>query len=262
MGYLLLYDPSTLLTESMNIPGLFDTVYGYDTKGRLTSTTTNTKQTAFTYNAQGFLESVTDPENHTTTYSYDAVGRVTGINRPDTTSIGFTYDNNGNMTVLTNPSTIDHGFGYNKVNLNSSYQTPLSGSYSYVYDKDRRLKQTNFPSGNQIDNIYANGRLEQIQIPEGNIDFTYLCGTKVGSITKGTESITYGYDGKLVTSETLNGMLNQSLGYTYNDDFNLTSLTYAGVTESYVYDNDDLLTGAGSFAISRNAQNGLPETVT
>jgi RHS repeat-associated protein len=258
----MLYDPSTLVTENMSIPGLFDTTYGYDTKGRLTSVDTNTRGSDLTYNAQGFLESVTDPENHTTTYTYDAVGRVTGINRPDTTSIGFTYDNNGNMTVLTNPSTINHGFGYNKVNLNSSYQTPLSGSYGYVYDKDRRLKQTNFPSGNQINNIYANGRLSQIQTPEGNIDFTYLCGTKVGSITKGSESITYDYDGKLVTSETLSGMLNQALGYTHNDDFNLTSLSYAGVTESYTYDNDGLLSGAGSFTISRNAGNGLPEAVT
>ena len=150
----MLYDPSTLVTESMSVPGFFDTVYGYDTKGRLTSTTTNTRQTALIYNAQGFLESVTDPAGYTTTYTHDAVGRTTGISRPDGSSIGFTYDKNGNMTVLTNPSTINHGFSYNKVNLNSSYQAPLSGSYSYVYDKDRRLKQTNFPSGNQINNIY------------------------------------------------------------------------------------------------------------
>jgi hypothetical protein len=41
------------------------------------------------------------------------------------------------------------GFGHNKVDLNSSYATPLSGSYGYVYDKDRRLKQVNSidPSG-------------------------------------------------------------------------------------------------------------------
>ena len=257
-----LYDPSTLLTESMSIPGLFDTTYGYDTKGKLTSVDTNTRRTALTYNAQGFLESVTDPETHTTTYSYDAVGRVTGINRPDASSVGFTYDKNGNMTVLTNPSTINHGFGYNKVNLNGSYQTPLSGSYSYVYDKDRRLKRTNFPSGNQINNIYANGRPEQVQTPEGNIDFTYLCSTKIGSISNGSESITYDYDGKLVTAETLSGTLNQALGYTYDNDFNITSLTYSGGTESYIYDNDGLLTGAGNFAISRNAGNGLPESVT
>jgi RHS repeat-associated protein len=258
----MLYDPSTLATESVSVPGLFDTLYDYDSKGRLISVDTDTRGLDFTYNSQGFLENFTDAENHTTSYIYDAVGRVKQINRPDTTSLWFTYDKNGNMTVLTNPSTIDHGFGYNKVNLNSSYQTPLSLSYTYVYDKDRRLKQTNFPSGNQINNIYANGRLEQIQTPEGNIDFTYLCSTKVGSITKGSETITYDYDGKLVTSETLTGTLNQSLGYTYNDDFNLTSLNYSGGTESYTYDNEGLLTGAGNFTISRNAGNGLPEAVT
>ena len=30
----MLYDPSTLVTESMSIPGLFDASYGYDTKGQ------------------------------------------------------------------------------------------------------------------------------------------------------------------------------------------------------------------------------------
>ncbi|MDF1592254.1 MAG: hypothetical protein P1P89_12115, partial [Desulfobacterales bacterium] len=147
------YDPANLLTESMSVPGLFDTSYGYDARGRLTLITTNTRQTAFTYNSEGFLGTVTDPENHTTTYSYDPVGRVIGISRPDGGAVGFSYDGNGNMTVLTNPFTIDHRFGFNKVNLNSSYQTPLSGSYSYVYDKDRRLIRTNFPSGNHIFNI-------------------------------------------------------------------------------------------------------------
>ncbi len=257
-----LYDPATLVTESLSVPGLFNTSYGYDTKGRLTSVSTNTRETTFVYNAQGFLESITDPENYTTSYTYDPLGRITRIIRPDTTFIGFTYDDNGNMTVLTNPSTINHGFGFNKVNLNTSYQTPLSGSYSYLYDKDRRLKQTNFPSGNQINNVYASGRLEQIQTPEGNIDFTYVCGTNVESITKGTESITYGYDGKLIASETMAGTLSQSLGYTYNNDFNLTGFTYAGNTVNYSYDNDGLLTGAGSYTITRNAGNGLPETVT
>jgi RHS repeat-associated protein len=257
-----LYNSATLVTESVSIPGLFDATYGYDTYGRLTSVDTNTRGIDFSYNAQGFLESITDAENHTTNYFYDAVGQVKQVDRPDITSIWFSYDNNGNMTVLTNPSTIDHGFGYNKVNLNSSYQTPISDSYSYMYDKDRRLKQINFPSGNQINNIYDTTRLVQIQTPEGNIDLTYLCGTKVGSMTNGTESITYGYDGKLVTSEVLSGILNRSLFYGYNNDFNLTGLTYDGGTTSYLYDDDGLLTGSGSFTITRNAGNGLPESVT
>ena len=257
-----LYDPNTLVTTSLTIPDLYETTYGYDIRGRLTSIDTSTRGTDFTYNAQGFLESITDPEDHTTTYDYDTVGRMTAINRPDGTTVGFTYDQNGNMTVLTNPSTIDHGFGYNGVNLNNSYETPLSGNYSYVYDKDRRLVQTNFPSGKQINNIYDKTRLVQIQTPEGNIDLSYLCGTKVGSITNATDAITYGYDGKLVTSETVSGTLNQALGYSYNSDFNVNAITYAGKTHMYLYDDDGLLTGAGGFAIFRNVANGLPETVS
>jgi len=257
-----LYDPDTLLTSTLSIPGLFDTGYGYDAKGRLTSITTNTRETSFTYNSQGFLESIIDPENHTTSYAYDAVGRMTGIFRPDGSSIGFDYDQNGNMTVLTTPSSIDHGFGYNRVNRNTSYLAPISGQYSYVYDRDRRLTQINFPSGLQISNVYSNGTLTQIQAPEGNIDFTYYCANMVESITKGAEGIVYGYDGQLVTSETLRGTLNQTLGYTYNNDFDLTAFTYAGSTSSYSYDNDGLLTGSGTFTITRDTANGLPTAVT
>ena len=223
---------------------------------------TGTRETVFAYNLSGFLNSVTDPENHTVSYSYDAVGRMTGINRPDGSSVGFAYDQNGNMTVLTNAATIDHQFGYNKVNLNGSYQTPLSGSYSYEYDKDRRLVQTNFPSGRQIRNIYDTIQLSQIQTPEGNIDFTYLCGSKVDTISKGNETIGYAYDGKLVTEKSLTGTLNQNISYVYDNDFRVTATSYAGSTENYSYDNDGLLTGAGGFTIARNALNGLPESVS
>ena len=255
------YNPANLLTESVSIPGLNTINYGYNSEGRITSMSTGTREITFSYNAQGFMDSFTDPEGYTTTYAHDAVGRMTGVGRPDGSSLGYTYDGNGNMTVLTNPSSIQHGFGFNAVNLNSSYQTPISGTYSYVYDRERRLSEINFPSGRQIRNIYDTIQLSQVQTPEGNIDYTYLCGTKVESVTKGTEAITIGYDGKLVTSIDLTGTLNQSLGYTYNNDFNVTGFAYAGDAENFTYDNDGLLTGSGSFTITRNAQNGLPEAV-
>jgi len=63
-------------------------------------------------------------------------------------------------------------------------------------------------------------------------------------------------------SEILSGTLNQTLGYTYNNDFNLTGFTYAGGTTNYAYDSDGLLTGAGAFTINRDAANGLPKAVT
>jgi len=256
------YYPDTLLTSGISIPGLYDTTYDYDDRGRLISSIKGIRETSYSYNIQGFLESITDAENHTTSYVHDEVGRVTRIDWPDNSSIWFSYDDNGNMTVLTNQNTIEHGFGYNKVNLNDSYQAPISGSYSFDYNKDRQLTQINFPSGNRITNIYDTTRLMQILTPEGNINYTYICGDKVESMTNGADSIIYGYDGKLLTSETLSGTLYQSLNYEYNDHFNVTSFTYAGETTGYAYDNDELLTSAGIFTITRNADNGLPESVS
>ncbi|MFH1148136.1 MAG: hypothetical protein V1736_10580 [Pseudomonadota bacterium] len=256
------YDPDTLVTNSVAVPGLYDTNYGYDSRGRLTSVSSNTRQTTFTYDGHGNLESITDPEMHTTTYQYDPVGRVTLIHRPDTSTIGFAYDANGNMRVLNNPVPVNHIFDHNGVNLLHSYETPLSGSYAYVYDKDKRLVHTIFPSGKQINNTYQDIRLTQIQTPEYNIYLDYLCSTKVGAMRKASEEIEYGYDGSLVTSETFSGTLNQSLGYTYNNDFNIIGFSYAGGTVGCSYDHDGLLTGAGTFTIARNAANGLPEAVT
>ncbi|MGA1841212.1 MAG: hypothetical protein ACMUIU_11355, partial [bacterium] len=65
------YDPNTLLTKSINIPGLHETSYDYDTRGRLTSVNTHTRSTGFSYNEQGLLEFITGPQNQTTTYNYD-----------------------------------------------------------------------------------------------------------------------------------------------------------------------------------------------
>ena len=256
------YNSENLLTTCLSTPGLYDTTYGYDARGRLASVATNARQTTFTYDSEGFLASVTNPGNDTTYFKYDPVGRMTGITRPDGSYVSFAYDGNGNMTLLTTPSSIDHAFGFNSVNLNSSYTAPMSGSYGFVYDRDRRLIRVDFPSGRQINNIYETTQLTQVQTPEGTIDFTYLCGAKIGEITNGTDTITYGYDGSLVTSETMGGTINQTNVYTYNADFNVESITYAGSTEVYAYDNDGLLTGAGNLAIARNVDTGFPETVT
>ena len=257
------YDPDTLLITDLFIPGLYEIIYGYDGRGRPVLITAGEREVSISYvdSVQGHQITVTDPLEHEATYHYDALDRLIQIDRPDANSIYFDYDANGNMTVLTTPSSIDHVFGYNAVNLNSLYQTPVSGNYSYEYNKDRQLTRIEFSSGKEINNLYDNTRLIRIQTPEDNIDVGYICGSKVGSVTRGTEGISYGYDGSLLTSETISGTLNQSLGYSYNNDFNLANITYADSTVGLIYDNDGLLAGCGDFTISRNAENGLPEGV-
>lgn len=177
------YDPATLLTSSVSITGLFETTYEYDGRGRKKSVKTGTRETLFDYDSDGNLDFITDPDKHITDFDYDEMGRVKEIHRPDMTDLYFDYDENGNMEILTVPKpearTVDHIFGYNSVNLENSYTTPLTESYSYIYDRDRRLTKKIFPSGDEISYIYEPGkdRLEQIQTPEGNIDSSVnACG--------------------------------------------------------------------------------------
>ena len=255
------YDSATLLITSSSVPGLFDTFYGYDGRERLTSLTQGTRQMTWSYNGEGFCSSWTDPQGFTTTYDYDPAGRMTALYRPDDSVLYFGYDANGNRETLVTPASVSHIFDYNRVNNLSLYQAPVSGAYRYLYDKDRRLICTTFPSGNRIEHIYDGARLTQVLTPEGSIHYTYLCGTKVASVTSGTEAIDYSYDGTLVTEAHHSGTIAQSLGFSYNSDFNLVGVAYAGDREEYSYDRDRLLTGAGRFSIARNSGNGLPESV-
>ena len=198
---------------------------------------------SFTYDDAGNLATVTDPLQRVTSFTYDANGSRTGIVRPDSSTIDFSYDNNGNLTSLTVPNASEHTFGYTEVNRNSQYDVPADSGlseniYHYYYDNDRRLVRTVMPSGNEIVNTYGNGKLQSIQTPEGETTFTYFCGSKVQSITRGDEAMAFTYDGSLLTSLSQTGELNATLEFAYDDDFDITSLTYAGGAVLYSYDND------------------------
>jgi RHS repeat-associated protein len=256
------YDPSNLLTQRMTVFGLLPVNFGYDGRGKLTTITTGSRSSVITYDNQGNIQSLTTPDGKTYIYTYDIMNRLKSQTLPDGTSIGYDYDPNGNMTVLTNPRNISHGFEYTGVNLRRTMTAPMSGSYQYTYDKERNLKSILFPSGKQITNTYTAGLLSSTTTPEGVTSYTYTCGTNLISATRGTEGLAYTYDGSLLKTDTRTGILNQTIGYNYNNDFRLSSISYSGASQTFTYDSDGLLTGAGSFSIIRNAQNGLPETVS
>jgi len=269
------YDPITLTTEEVIPPsGLSGTIFDYDLRGRPTLITTGERSTGFsyvdspTYHQVAITNYSTDVGNRVSTLHYDALDRLVQADRPDGYSVIYEYDANGNRTAVRVPTDtigtyIDHTFTYNLANLNDFYTMPASGSFEYVYDNDRYLRDVYFPSGTRhIHYDIGSARINQIQTPEFTINMTYINGTQVQNITRGLETITYGYDGSLITSDTRQGSLNQTLSYVYNNDFKLDIFTYAGVSIGYTYDNDSLLTGSGTFAITRNAANGLPEAVS
>jgi RHS repeat-associated protein len=256
------YDPLTLATESVHTPGLHPMHFEYDGKGRLTAISTDTRRTQFIYNGDGFLESVINPDQRTTTFEHDAVGRVVAIHRPDGSTIRHQYDPMGNLKMLINAAEIEHGFDYNKVNLKAEYATPGSGVYRYHYNRDRQLIEIEFPSGRALNYIYEGNQLTEVQTPVDSIDYSYRCCRQLESASKAGETISFQYDGKLVTTQFLSGLLNREIRYTYNDDFMVEEIRYAEGGEVLAYDDDGLLTERGAFEIERNADNGLPDSLT
>jgi RHS repeat-associated protein len=244
------------------VSGLYPTTFNYDTRGRLVSATTGSRTSSVAYDNQGNIASRTDALGSSMTYTYDSMNRLTQLRAPNSDLTAFDYDLNGNMTVLTNPKSVTNTFDYTGNNQRKTWAAPLSGSYAYTYDKERKLKTITFPSGKSISNVYAKGLLASTTTPEGMTSYSYGCGSNLSNAVRGSEKVSFTYDGSLIKTDTRSGTLSQAISYTYNNDFNLASITYAGVTQSLVYDNDGLLTSAGPYTITRNVQNGLPETVS
>ena len=257
-----IFDIDTLLATESQISGLNAIQYNYDDYGRLTTATSGSRTFSYSYNSRGNLESAVDPIGRTTTYSYDLMDRVTHIENPDYSVIEFQYDEKGNMTVLTTPVPANNTFEYNGVNKVSRMISPLNSITAYSYDKERKLTNISLPSGKNITNTYLHGRLSQTVTDEWTTDYTYGCMDLLSSIARGSEALSYGYDGTLLTSVNQSGTLNQDISFGYNDDFRMASINYSDSTETLSYDKDGLLASSGMFTISRNAGNGLPESVS
>ena len=251
------FDPSNDLLLSFQYGNLEPTYYTYDERGRLLSITQGNRVTAYTYDDRGNIATLTDAKGKITTYTYDTMDRLTTITYPDSHSTHFSYDSNGNMTMLTTPTPSEHTFAYNGVNKRTGYTSPLQKATEYIYDKQRRLTQIIKPSTKSIETTYTNGRITSLVTPEDTYSYTYACGNNLASVTKGSESIHYTYDGELLTSLAYSGILNQTLTLGYDNTFNITSFSYAGDTTNYLYNKDNALIQSGNFTLTRNTNNGL-----
>ena len=256
------HDPESLLLQRVSTSGLNDTTYTYDNRGRMLTESIGDRTTTYSYNAEGQVSSMTTADNKTTSFTYDDLGRVLSTHYPDGHTLENTYDANGNLSSLIVPTLVTHSFSHNAVNKVSGATTPLNESTQYEYDRDRRLTRILLPSGDSIRHIYSSGKRAQTILPEGAINYAYVNGNQLSSVTEGSEGISYQYDGDLLTQVGYSGLLNGSISYGYNNNFDVNQLTYAGSSTGLSYDNDGLLTAIHGFSIGHNAQNGLPDSIS
>ena len=252
------------------VTGILPVFSAYDPQGRLATVTqgtgAETRTAMFTYDTNGYLETVTDPLDREVSFDYDAVGRVTSQTLPDGRVIGFDYDANGNLISLTPPGRPAHTFTYTPVDLQATYTAPSvngggTNKTTYTYNADRELELIMRPDDKTIQLDYDNaGRLQTQTIERGSYGFDYDTTTeKLTTITAPDGgALAYTYDGSLLTGTTWTGAVAGSVTRTYDNDFRVTSLSVNSANPiNLSYDNDSLLTSVGSMTLNRDEQNGL-----
>ncbi len=129
----------------------------------------------------------------------------------------------------------------------------------YTYSRDQQLELITRPDGQVLDLVYDSaGRLQKLTAPHGDTAYAYDSAGRIRSLSAPAGlTLTYRYDGALVTSETLAGPVTGTLTRSYDTDFRVQALSVNGASIAFGYDNDSLLTSAGSLSLTRNPDNGL-----
>jgi RHS repeat-associated protein len=251
--------------REQSVPGIAATTYTYDAHGFLEQLAQGGRSWSYGYDSKGRLASVTDALARTDSLYYDEADRLIRQVLPNGSEILYAYDANGNLTSLTPPGRPAHGFAYDAADQDSVYAPPSLGTGSwateYRYDLDQQLTRVIRPDGQEIALGYDfAGRLDTLTTPHGAYSFGYSASS--GQLTSvsapGGSSLSFSYDGILPTAVGWSGPVSGSVGVSYDNNFWVTQQTVnGGNAVSFGYDNDGLLTSAGSLSVARDAQNGL-----
>jgi YD repeat-containing protein len=183
------------------------------------------------YDKNGNVTQITDPNGQVTTYTYDPLNRVWTITHlSDNGTTTYTYDANGNVDFVTLPegNTIDYTF--DAANRLTKITDALGHSIGYTYDTEgnRRREERKDPSG----------------VIKAYLDMTYDEANRLKRITNPDATFTeYGYDsmGNRTSLSDPNG--NTTL-YDYDALNRLTTTTQPGpIITISAYDSQDHLTG-------------------
>jgi RHS repeat-associated protein len=146
-----------------------------------------------------------------------------------------------------------------------------AGATTYEYNLDKQPTVIHRPDGSTINFTYDSaGRLATTTYPSvgGNVTVTRSYNPTTGRLasmsTSDGQTLSYGYDGSLLTSTGWSGVVGRTVSRTYDNDFRLATESVTGVANSvaFGYDNDGLLTSEDGLTITRNPTNGLETDTT
>ena len=212
---------------------------------------------SFNYGASSVA--IKDERNQTTTYQYASFGDpdskfLVGINLPSGNSISINRDDLGNIRSVSQGG-VTRTYGYNGSYFLTSVVDPETGTTTY--GRDAVGNMTSSTVGGRTTNFTYDGlnRLTNISYPNGqSVAIGYLGNGRVSSVTTAQATRTYSYDANAnLVSETLSvGGRSFTVGYSYNTNDALATITYP-VTNDVISYNPDALgrpTAASPFVTS------------
>jgi YD repeat-containing protein len=175
------WHPTLTLPTLITVSGS-TTAYTYDNFGnKLTETVTDTntvpnvsRTTAWAYNAQGLVASMTTPRGHVHSYTYDSVGNLSTATNPLGQITQYTqYNGAGQLLQSTDPNGVVSTYTYDARQRLTS-ESMAGQTSTYAYNPAGLLTRATLPNGAFVDYIYDPAqRLIAVADQRGNrIDYT------------------------------------------------------------------------------------------
>ena len=256
----------------VRVPGLETVYYSYDANGRLASavqgTGANRRSETYGYESgTGFLASITNEDATWVGFSgYDLAGRAHTQSFSDGRTVGYDFNSVGNVTGIQPPGKPFYDYVYTGTSLLADDFLPALGPLNrqthYAYDLDKNLSRIDRIDGSSIHYGYHidTGQLQTISWDTLVFNRTYdpATGQLASASSPYGVDLLFDYDGFLQTQEQWLGAVTGTVNFHYNDLFQLSGMDINGATLiEYGYDDDALLSSAGSLMFTLDPNNGL-----
>lgn len=254
--------------QTLQIPNLADVFYEYDSQGRLERVLqtdgVEQREILYTYNTDGYTQTIEDSLGQLTSWSYDDAGRLTQQNLNGDRVIINEFDSNGNVTKVISPELTEYIYKYTDSDKVESFSLPSvdgeAAKESYRYTDDDQLLAVDFFNGDsQIFNRDELNKLTSIADSFRDIEYSYdPVSGRVAEIIAEEITTIIDYDGMLLTYQGQTGTVAGDVTFEYNNDFSIVGITLNNeVQRVYSYDDDNLLIGADALSIQYAEDNGF-----